>query len=258
MKYTAQSAVQKNSKDFKPLEDFLICDEENGVFIVTDGVSQAAEDYEGLVGKSDAGMAAEIAARAVHEALLGAENPRQALSDGVREAIVRVAEYNRTAKASYPPACCLVAGCIRDDRLHFAYIGDSVIFLLRGNAKIQLAEQQTAALGHYRRVSGEPWSKRDCYERITNHIENPLGYGVILGDMRAMDFLRIASVPLEPGDRVIVSSDGLDKFLLYTQAEQLRQLAPEEMIVRSACYDEAPYAAFADDKSIIVVDARQA
>jgi hypothetical protein len=87
MKYTAQSAFQKNSKDFKPLEDFLICDEENGVFVVTDGVSQAAEDYEGLVGKSDAGMAAEIAARAVHEALLGAENPQQALSDGVREAI---------------------------------------------------------------------------------------------------------------------------------------------------------------------------
>ena len=254
MKYIAQSAVQKNNKEIKPLEDYLICDAKNGIFIVTDGVSQSAEDYEGLVGKSDAGMAAEIAARAVHEALLLAGDPQNALSDGVRAAIERVAEYNRTAKASYPPASCIVAGCIRDDRLHFAYMGDSVIFLLRGNARIQLAEQQTAALSLYRRISGEAWSKSDCYQRITNNILHPLGYGVILGDMRAMDFLCIASVRLEPGDRVIISSDGLDKYLLYTPVEQLRKQSPEEMILHSIHYDEAPYAAYADDKSIIVID----
>ena len=254
MKYLAQSAVQENNKAKKPLEDYLICDAENGIFIVTDGVSQAAEDYEGLIGRSDAGMAAEISARAVHEALLGGSDPQKALSDGVRTAIGRVAEYNLTAKASYPPASCIVAGCIRDDRLHFAYMGDSVIFLLRGNAKIQLAEQQTAALSVYRRVSGEAWSKRDCYDHITNNSQNPLGYGVILGDMRAMDFLRTASVRLEPGDRVIISSDGLDRFLLFTPAEQIMSLSPEEMILRSSQYDEAPYASYADDKSIIVID----
>ena len=255
MRYIVQSAVQKNSKEIKPLEDFLICDEENGVFIVTDGVSQSAEDYVGITGKSDAGMAAEIAARAVHEALLGSEDPQKAFSDGVCEAIARVAEYNRTAKASYPPACCLVAGCIRNDRLHFAYMGDSVIFLLRGSAKIQLAEQQTGAIALYQRMSAEPMPKRERYERITNNIRSPLGYGVILGDMRAMDFLRTASIGLEPGDRVIISSDGLDKFLLYTPAEQIRMLSPEEMIRHSACYDEAPYASYADDKSIVVIDA---
>ena len=62
MNYLAQSAVQENNKAKKPLEDYLICDAENGIFIVTDGVSQAAEDYEGLIGRSDAGMAAEISA----------------------------------------------------------------------------------------------------------------------------------------------------------------------------------------------------
>ena len=254
MKYTARCAFQKNNREKKPLEDFLICDEERGIFIVTDGVSQSAEDYDGLTGKSDAGMAAEISARAVHEALCGCDDPQAALSDGVTSAIGRVAEYNRTSKASYPPATCIVAGCIRNDRLHFAYMGDSVIFLLRGNAKLQLAEQQTAALSAYRRLSGEAWSKRDCYDRITNNIHSPLGYGVILGDMRAMDFLRIASVRLEPGDRVIISSDGLDKYLLYTPVEQLLPLSPEEMISLSKHYDEAPYASYADDKSIIVID----
>lgn len=255
MEYIVRSAVRKNNKEKKPLEDFLICDAENGIFIVTDGVSQAAEDYEQISGKSDAGMAAEISACAVHEALLGANDPQKSLVDGVCTAIERVAEYNRTAKATFPPATCLVAGCIRNDRLYFAYMGDSVIFLLRGSAKIQLAEQQTAALGLYRRSSGEQWSKRDCYDRITNNIHNPLGYGVILGDMRAMDFLRIASIALEPGDRVIISSDGLDRYLLYTPAEQIRLLSPEEMILHSAHYDEAPYASYADDKSIIVIDA---
>ena len=98
-------------------------------------------------------------------------------------------------------------------------------------------------------------TKRYLYDNVTNNIQSPYGYGVILGDMRAMDFLHTASIRLEPGDRVIISSDGLDKFLLYTSAEQIRKLSPEEMILRSARYDEMPYAAYADDKSIIVIDA---
>ena len=69
-----------------------------------------------------------------------------------------------------------------------------------------------------------------------------------------MDFLRIASISLEQGDRVIISSDGLDKYLMFTHADQLRIQSVDEMILHSACYDEAPYATYADDKSIIVID----
>jgi len=255
MKYIVQSAVKKNSKEYKPMEDFCICDAEKSIFIVTDGVTQSAEDYEQITARSDAGMAAEIAARTVHESLSHSDDPAQALTDGVRLAIERVGEYNKTAKASYPPATCLVAGCIRNDRLHFAYIGDSVIFLLRSSAKIQLAEQQTEALATYRRVSGEKMTKRYLYDHVTNNIQSPYGYGVILGDMRAMDFLHIASIRLEPGDRVIISSDGLDSYLMFTPFDEIRSLSPEEMLPRSARYDEPPYAAFADDKSIIIIDA---
>lgn len=254
MKYIVRHAVRKNSKDFKPMEDFCICDAEHGIFIVADGVTQSAEDYSLYTGRSDAGMAAEIAARAVHETLLSSGNSVGSLTAGVRLAIGRVADYNKTAKASFPPATCLVAGCIRDGVFHYAYIGDSVIFLLRGSARIQLAEQQTNALSAYRRLSGHKQSKRELYDTITNNIKSPLGYGVILGDLRAMDFLRAASIALEPGDRMIVSSDGLDSYLMFTPFDEIKSLPPEEMLPRSVCYDEPPYAAYADDKSIITID----
>lgn len=255
MKYIVQSAVKKNSREHKPMEDFCLCDAERGIFIITDGVTQSAEDYALYIGLSDAGAVADLTARSVHDALITGGKSEQSLLEGALLAIRRVAEYNKTSKTSYPPATCMVAACLDGDRLHFAYIGDSVIFLLRGSAKIQLAEQQTSALATYRRLSGEKISKQYLYDNITNNIESPLGYGVILGDPRAMDFLHTASIRLEPGDRIIISSDGLDSYLLFTPFEEIKTLSPEEMLPRSVRYDEPPYAAYADDKSIIIIDA---
>lgn len=257
MKFIIQSAVKKNSKPFKPMEDFCICDGQNGVFIVTDGVTQSAEDYELYAGQSDAGAVAELSARTVHETLLSRGNSEQSLMDGARLAIERVAEYNKTAKASFPPATCLVAACLNGDRLSFAYVGDSVIYLLRGSAKIQLAEQQTRLPALYRRLSGVKTTKREMYDNYTNNINSPLGYGVILGDIRAMDFVHAASIRLEPGDRVIVSSDGIDNYLMFTPFDQIKPLSPEEIMDASVPYDNPPFADFADDKSIIIIDATE-
>lgn len=255
MTYSVQCAVRKNSKEFKPLEDFCICDEKNGIFIVTDGVTQSAEDYPLYSGQSDAGAVAELTARTVHETLISRGPSEQSLIEGARLAIERVAHYNKTAKASFPPATCMVAGCLSGDRLYFAYIGDSVIYLLRGSAKIQLAEEQTRQLSIYRRLSGIQTTKREMYDNHTNNIQSPMGYGVILGDMRAMDFLHTASVRLEPGDRLIISSDGIDSYLLFTPFDQIKSASLEEMLNASIPFDNPPYATFADDKSVIIIDA---
>ena len=254
MKYIIQSAMQKNSKPFKPMEDFCLCDEQNGIFIVTDGVTQSAEDYALYMGQSDAGAVAELSARTVHETLLACGNSEQSLIAGARLAIERVAEYNKTAKASFPPATCIVAACLSGDRLSFASIGDSVIYLLRGSAKIQLAEEQTRLPSLYRRLAGVKTTKREMYDNHTNNISSPMGYGVILGDLRAMDFLHTASIRLEPGDRVIVSSDGIDSYLLFTPFAQIKPLSPADMIAASIPYDNPPFSDFADDKSIITID----
>jgi len=60
---------------------------------------------------------------------------------------------------------------------------------------------------------------------------------------------------LEPGDRVIISSDGLDQYLFYRTVDALRCETPEEMIESSAPFDVPPFSSFADDKSIILIDA---
>ena len=72
--------------------------------------------------------------------------------------------------------------------------------------------------------------------------------------MRALDFLRCASIALQPGDRVILSSDGLDKYLAFAPVSELASLSPDDLIERSLPYDEKPYNSYADDKSVVTID----
>ena len=89
---------------------------------------------------------------------------------------------------------------------------------------------------------------------VTNNPDSPLGYGVIFGDERALSFLRAASIALEPGDRVIFTSDGIDQYLYYAPIGELAALSPDELLDRSVRYAEAPYNRYADDKAVVVVD----
>ena len=254
MKYTVQSGTAINGRGYKPNEDYCIADAEKMVFVIADGVTQSVADYGEGLEKSDAAMAAELTAKALHEALVSAEDAGQGMRDGTRLAIERVAEFNRTSRATFPPASCMISGCIRGDRLYFSYLGDSIAFLLRGDVKIQLAEQQTRYLNLYRKLTGATLTKEEIYRDITNNSASPGAYGVVLGDMRAMDLLRVSSVRLEAGDRVIISSDGLDQYLFYAPFDEIKTAAPEDMIRASAPFDRPPFANTADDKSVILID----
>ncbi|MBQ2954856.1 MAG: protein phosphatase 2C family protein [Clostridia bacterium] len=254
MKYTVQSGTAINGRGYKPNEDYCIADAENLVFVIADGVTQSVEDYGGGLEKSDAAIAAELTAKALHEALVSAEDVGQGMRDGTRLAIERVAEFNKTSGATFPPASCMISGCIRGDRLHFSYLGDSIAFLLRGDVKIQLAEQQTRYLSLYRKMTGATLTKEEIYRDITNNAVSPGAYGVVLGDMRAMDLLRVSSVRLEAGDRVIISSDGMDQYLFYAPFDEIRKATPEDMIRASSPFDRPPFASAADDKSVILID----
>jgi len=251
--YAISSAVRRNNRPNKPCEDYLVCRE--GCFVVADGVTQSADEYREGMAVSRAAQAARITAEAVAGALEAAGDPTDAAPEAVRRAVDAVAAFNAGApEAAFPAAAVFVAGAIRGSELHFLYVGDSMIVLVRGGARIRLSEQQTAHLRVYGSTSGLGITRRALYDTITNNAGHPLGYGVIDGDARALDFLRAAHIRLLPGDRVILSSDGIDKYLAYAPVSELASLAPEALLDRSAAYDQPPYNSYADDKAVIAID----
>lgn len=78
-----------------------------------------------------------------------------------------------------------------------------------------------------------------------------MGYGIFNGDGEMAQLLDYGSFPLETGDVVLLCTDGLGDYITHTPAAVLKSLSPEQIVAASAPYDVPPYAAYADDKSIL-------
>lgn len=254
MTYTVRQAVRANSRPNKPCEDRIALSSDT--FVVADGVTQNADEYHEGLTVSPAGEAAQITAESILSVLKDAADPTAAATEAIKLAIERTGTFNETKPSAFPAAAVYVSGAIRGDRLHFSYVGDSLIMLIRHGARIRLSEQQTAHLRVYGSTKGLGITKRELYDTITDNPDSPVGYGVIFGDERALSFLRAASIVLEPGDRVIFSSDGIDHYLYFAPIEELTTLSPDELLDRSTRFDVPPYSRYADDKAVIVVDVK--
>ena len=257
--YTVQTAIRRNNRPNKPCEDYLIAGE--NCFVVADGVTQSAGEYHEGMETSRAAQAARMVAETVAAALTAAADPAAAdpaaaAREAAERAVRAVAAYNADNPGDFPAAAVYVAGVIREDTLHFSYVGDSMIALIRNGARIRLSEQQTGHLRVFGSTSGLHITKRQMYDTITNNAAHPLGYGVIDGDGRALDFLRASRLVLEPGDRVIFSSDGIDKYLAFAPIGELASLGAEELLNRSEAFDTPPYNSYADDKAVILIDVK--
>ena len=252
MKYAVQRAIRRNNRPNKPCEDWLVCGQR--AFVVADGVTQNAEEYRQGMTSSRAGEAARLTAETIAAALESADDPTAAIRGAVEQAVAVTAQYNAANPGPFPAAAVFVSGAMRGDALHFAYLGDSLILLIRDGARIRLSEQQTSHLRVYGSTKGLGITKRELYDTITNNAAHPLGYGVIDGEARALDFLRASRVALQRGDRVILSSDGIDKYLSFAPIGELATLTAEALLDRSEAYDKPPYNSYADDKAVIAID----
>ena len=190
----------------------------------------------------------QIFATELHKSLLSGKEAEESTS--IANNAVRL--YNSCAKNAYPPALVFVCAQIKNGILDFFYIGDSLIYLFRNNVRICLAEQQTFALSFMRQW--KTISKDEVYKTIANKPEHPLGYGVITGDPSAICFLQHTHIELLSGDRIVLASDGLDKYLRFTPPKDIIAQSPSNILEVSRVYDNPPYAAYADDKSIVIID----
>lgn len=252
MRITASFATRTNTREFaKPNEDYVICDEQHGIFMVLDGITRVHAEYAD--GGSAAADVSRLFAHEVHKHLLEAAPREDELLDAVKAAMAagnrEIARYRRRKPLDvwqfYPGTLGIIAvQC--GDKLYVVYAGDCLGAHLRGEEMHLFGEQATL-----KQVDRLRPTKAQRYELYCNHPENELAYAVFNGDEEAMELIDHTVLSLQAGDTVLLVSDGLAPYVRHTSADVLRRLGCEQMLSASEAFDVPPYAEYADDKSVI-------
>lgn len=92
--------------------------------------------------------------------------------------------------------------------VHFAHLGDSGIFLFRGNALAKLSEDHTLAAAERAR------GNRDFPLAYENTLTRALG-------VRTVCEPQIFSIAAAPGDRILVATDGITRTVPFREIERI-------------------------------------
>ena len=252
----------------KPNEDFGLADEELGFFIVADGVTRPHSEYDGS-GKSFASDVTVAFCNAVHEHIKKYIASSLSISEAQRLIQEAFAEGNRAAanvnesqsdmletfdsnQVYFKPATVAAAVLLFKGEMCFAYAGDCLGYLIRGNSRIRFAEMQTA---YTRQMQVK---KAELYSQFVNKHGKRGAYGIFNGDEAAADFLSCGHLKLEHGDKIILSSDGLYPVLEYERPEILQNLYFVQLIPELAeHYSKPPFSEYNDDMFLIEVTVKQ-
>lgn len=254
LKFRVEGASAPHGRDIeKPNEDKLFFDEENGLFMVLDGVTRIHSEYVEHPYESAALDLGNIFIEEAYGYIKNHidEDPESILREAVRSANLKIREYRKQKSESewgYYPSTLGIIGILRGNTLHFVSVGDSIAVLLRRDAKILFGREWALEA-----VDKLELSKEERYAKYCNHPKNPLSYTVFNGDEAVMDGLQYSFIDLHEGDTLIISSDGIGEYLKFEKNSDLISQSPLEMIKRSEKYDMPPFATYTDDKTVIKI-----
>lgn len=257
IKCLVSSATIANNRDFnKPNEDYILYNEEYGIYILLDGVTRTHSEYtDGTSAAFDAG---KIFAERVYEYLIEnisdiqEDDAPAILKSAVIEGNIAIEKY-RSKKSlqewGYYPAAVGIVALIYNKTLHYICAGDSLGVILRGTSKIYFGEQQTIKAVDINRIS-----KEIRYAEYCNHPEHDLSYALFNGDSSLVEAMEQSFIDIHPGDIIIFASDGVGNYIKYEKADKLKSVTPDEMTELSVVYDKPPYATYSDDKAVIKIE----
>ena len=255
IKFRIEGASAPHEREIKkPNEDRLFFDEENGIFILLDGVTRPHSEYEEHPYES---AALELGNIFIDEAYrfirnnIDAGDPEALLRDAVRAANSKIKEYRGRKSEEewrYFPSTLGFVGLIRGSTLYYASAGDCIGVLIRRDAKMLIGREWTLEAVDKLNVS-----KKERYESYCNHPKKHLSYTVFNGDEVVEEGLQYSFIDLHEGDTLLIASDGIGDYIKYEKNADLIKQSPVEMIAGSGKYDLPPYAEYADDKTLIKI-----
>ncbi|MCX6375562.1 MAG: Stp1/IreP family PP2C-type Ser/Thr phosphatase, partial [Armatimonadetes bacterium] len=166
----------------------------DGLFIVANGMG----------GRASGALAGRIAVNTVRDAFISKTDEAEDLSDVLGESLRAANDAVYREQTSKPElrgmGSTCVAVAVRDDRAFFAHMGDSRIYLLRAGELRRLTEDHSFVAEKVR--CGEITEEDARHSRFRNVITRAIGI-----EPNAQP--AVGSTDLEPGDVILLCSDGL-------------------------------------------------
>lgn len=261
MGFVKSFAFQQDNSKHKPNEDAHYCVEVefegNHSFAVADGVSRAV--YGDARYPFSAWPAAEAFCKIAASALVSGI-PTYTSFAGANDEIAAV-----NKKAGITPEtvdylgldylCCEgIAGLLHNEppyRFFYGYIGDCGILVYDHHLlPLFLSDNPIGILEQFREgFEFEDKSDQRLFwrQKLRNHPDRRfMTHGALTGEASALSYLKTGSIDLEPGDTVIMFSDGIYPFIFdhwfrhlvasllrSTSGEELRNLSGRELIGRT-------------------------
>ncbi len=178
---------------------------EVGVYAIADGMGGLAD------GRASAQIAVEHVERVAHNLSLGLRGARTQNAASVAEMLekvvwdandaVRRASLERHAPSRPPRSgCTLTVVIVVGSSAYVAHVGDSRAYLVDADGARQLTEDHSVAAARVRRGRMSPLEARD------SPLRHKLYQAVGISEELEVDILE---VDLQPGDRLVLCSDGL-------------------------------------------------
>lgn len=245
-KYKSSSISIKNSKNInKPNEDYCVCDDDRGIYLLVDGVSR--DKINGIYpNPSPALDVSKLFVNSVYKFLLANINKSVDILDLLCKAIKKgnneINEYNSKKEwiDNFLPGTVGIIAVIQNYELFFAYIGDCYGLILN-NRKNIFTKCQTEEIANHKKK----FSAYEIRNEICNNKSHPYSYGVLNGDFRAMDFVNYGIIDIQTKDKILICSDGFSDIIKSISGKELYQMTIDQMIRK---------ANGSDDKTMVMIE----
>lgn len=216
-------------------EDAYLVDQAQGLFAVADG----------LGGLPDGDQASRLTIESLTRHALNTEiNGPEAFNYLFDRINREIYDEGQRRHKDIGIGTTLTCGCIRDDRFYIGHVGDSIAMVLSGGELEVLTEEHTIAAlygyGHSRRANGN--LPEYFYHTLTRCI----------GANQTLE-TSSSEYQLKPGDRILLSSDGLTKVISLEEIKVSLKAAPSAEHACHQLIDLALKRKAPDNLAVVVV-----
>lgn len=246
IKYKSSSRTVENRKNMnKPNEDYFLCDDERGIYILVDGVSR--DKINGVYpNPSPSFDVSKLFVESTHKFLSTNINKNvdilDLLYDAVKKGNSEIEKYNKQREwiDDFLPGTVGIIVIIQDYQLFFAYIGDCYGLILNKSKKV-FTKCQTEKIAEHKKE----FSAYEIRNKICNNKSHPYSYGVLNGDFKAMDFVKYDKMNIQSRDKIFLCSDGFSDIIKKFTSKELYKMTIDQMIENSKDND---------DKTVVIIE----
>lgn len=248
MKITYKTIKNTRQVD-KPNEDIVLCDFSKNIYILLDGVSRDNENGQ-YPNPSPAVEVVKILREEIYRNLMlyniEKDNILSGILNAIKNANNNVRVYNEKMKLSFAAGAVGMVAIIKENQLYYAYIGDCYGRLIYKDKINIFTECQTELISQHKKE----YTSFEIREIICNNIEHPYAYGVLNGDNRAIEFVKLGKIDLSDVEYVILTSDGMEEFLSKCSIGMLKSKDANELLKEAVLYKNEGQ----DDRTIIKIE----